>query len=35
LDDETDQTELDNLWDWYNTLPDDDEFENSVIIIDY
>ena len=34
LNDETDQTELDNLWDWYNTLPDD-EFDNSVIIIDY
>lgn len=36
LNDETDQTELDNLWAWYNTLPNDpDEFDNSVIIIDY
>jgi len=36
LDNETDQTELDKLWDWYNTLPDDpDDFDNSVIMIDY
>ena len=36
LDDETDQTELDDLWDWYNTRPDDpDEFDKSVFMIDY
>lgn len=36
LDNETDQTELDKLWAWWNTLPNDpDEFDNSVIMIDY
>ena len=36
LENETSQTDLDNLWNWYNTRPNDvDKFEKSVFMIDY